>query len=190
MVTATWGHRLNPQNQTVVQGPVPRLCNRARTRFEDGRFRSSDQRQGNANAFFDVIEMGANTRETELTIRCRGRTSPAVGFVSRRAWCRESGSPRSREASESNPWLPTRSNLQILSHRRERWLANAGERDILSRESRLSRSTQSGCEADKERFESPDGTWTRVSLLRDRPGARLDRFVERTLASGVWQWRH
>ena len=46
----------------------------------------------------------------------RGRALPAVAFVSRRAWCRESGPPRSREASGSNPWPPTRTNLQILSH--------------------------------------------------------------------------
>ena len=36
--------------------------------------------------------------------------------MSRRAWCRESGPPRSREAFGSNPWPPTKRNLQILSH--------------------------------------------------------------------------
>jgi len=46
----------------------------------------------------------ARTPAYRLTSRERGRTSPAVAFVSRRAWCRESGSPRSREASGSNPW--------------------------------------------------------------------------------------
>jgi hypothetical protein len=37
-------------------------------------------------------------------------------LVSRRAWCRETGSPRSREASGSNPRFTAESNLQILSH--------------------------------------------------------------------------
>ncbi len=60
--------------------------------------------------------MGANTRQPGLTHRRRGRTLPPVAFVSRRAWCRESGPPRSREASGSNPWSPARTNLQILSH--------------------------------------------------------------------------
>lgn len=69
-----------------------------------------------ANAFSDVIEMGANTRQTGLTIRLRGRTLPTVTFVSRRAWCHESGPPRSREAFGSNPSPPTKTNLQILSH--------------------------------------------------------------------------
>jgi hypothetical protein len=36
--------------------------------------------------------------------------------MSRRAWCRESGPPRSRKAFRSNPSLPTKSNLWILFH--------------------------------------------------------------------------
>jgi hypothetical protein len=64
-------------------------------------------------------------------------------LVSRRAWCRETGSPRSREASGSNPWSPTGSNLQILSHALER-AANAGERETLCRANRQSCLIQSG----------------------------------------------
>jgi len=105
--------------------------------------------------------MGANTQQTGLTIRLRGRRLPAVTFVSRRAWCRESGSPRSREASGSNPRLPTESNLQILSHgRRLSANANAGEREMLFRANRRSRLIQSGCAVIKEHCKSPHGTRT------------------------------
>ncbi len=111
------------------------------------------------NAFSDVIEMGANTQQTELTIRLRRRASPAVAFVSRRAWCRESGPPRSREAFGSNPRPPTGSNLQILSHGHLP-SANAGERDRLGRVNRPSRLIQSGCAVIKEHCKSPSGTRT------------------------------
>ena len=37
-------------------------------------------------------------------------------LMSRRAWCVERRSPRSREAFGSNPWPPTKSNPRILSH--------------------------------------------------------------------------
>lgn len=57
-----------------------------------------------------------NARQTGFTIRPRGRSLPTVMFMFRRAWCHESGPPRSREASGSNPRPPTGSNLQILSH--------------------------------------------------------------------------
>ena len=111
------------------------------------------------SAFSDVIETGRNTQQTGLTIRLRRRALPAVAFVSRRAWCRESGSPRSREAFGSNPRLPTESNLQILSHGRC-LSANAGERDRLCRENRRSRLIQSGCAVIKEHCKSPHGTRT------------------------------
>lgn len=83
-------------------------------------------------------------------------------FVSRRAWCRESGPPRSREAFGSNPRRPTESNLQILSHG-DVPSANAGERDRLCRANRRSGLMQSGCEADKERLQSPNGTRTKAA---------------------------
>ena len=74
-------------------------------------------RQFGANASADFnFEMGMNTQQTGFTIRLRGRSLPTVTFVSRRAWCHESGPPRSREAFGSNPRSPTGSNLQILSH--------------------------------------------------------------------------
>ena len=127
--------------------------------------------QGNANAFSDFIEMGTNTRQTGLTIRLRGRSLPTVMFVSRRAWCRESGSPRSREASGSNPWSPTKSNLQILSHGSEVSLANAGERETLCRANRQSRPTQSGCAVNKEHCKSPGGTRTKATMANRVKGS-------------------
>jgi hypothetical protein len=60
--------------------------------------------------------MGMNARQTGFTIRLRGRSLPTVTFMFRRAWCHESGPPRSREAFGSNPRSPTGRNLQILSH--------------------------------------------------------------------------
>ena len=83
-------------------------------------------------------------------------------LMSRRAWCRESGSPRSREASESNPsTYQSKRNLQILSHGVERQLANMGERDMLSRENRLSRLIQSGC-GSSATSQSPHGARTKA----------------------------
>ena len=120
------------------------------------------QRQCVPSAVSGVIEMGANNQQTGLTIRLRRRALPAVAFVSRRAWCVERRSPRSREAFGSNPRLPTESNLQILSHGRC-LSANAGERDRLCRENRQSRLIQSGCEANKERLKSPHGTRTKAA---------------------------
>ena len=73
--------------------------------------------------------------------------------MSRRAWCQETGPPRSREASGSNPRLPTGSNRQILSHALSA-SANAGERETPAAEMRWVGLVQSGCEAFERRFKS------------------------------------
>lgn len=44
-----------------------------------------------------------NARQTGFTFQLRGRSLPTVTFMFRRAWCRESGPPRSREAFGSDP---------------------------------------------------------------------------------------
>ena len=106
----------------------------------EGTFRT----QGPAHAGSDFIEMGTNAREPGFTLRPRGRSLPPVRFVSRRAWCRESGLPRSREASGSNPRPPAGSNPQIRSHGNV-LSANAGEREMLCRANRRSRAIRSGC---------------------------------------------
>ena len=92
---------------------------------------------------------------TGLTAGKRGRSSPTVMSVSRRAWCRESGPPRSRGASGSNLWPPTRTNLRILSHGTKP-SANAGEREMLRRGIRRSRLVQSGC-GEEVLSQSPGG---------------------------------
>ena len=98
-------------------------------------------------------------------------------LASRRAWCVARRSPRSREAFGSNPSLPTKSNLQILSHG-HLLPANAGERDRLCRANRQSCLIQSGCEAHKERLKSPDGTRTKAA----RPNGCKARQVRGTCA--------
>ena len=112
--------------------------------------------------FSDFIETGTSAQQAELTIRLRRRDLPSVKLVSRRAWCRESGSPRSREASGSNPRLPTGSNHQILSHALSA-SANAGERDTPAAAKRWVGLVQSGCEAVARRFKSPGGTRTKAA---------------------------
>ena len=79
-----------------------------------------------------VIEMGIITRQTWLTTRLRGRALPAVTLMFRRAWCHESGSPRSREASKSNPvtnGVILRFDPMSCAQPR-----NGGERDMLGGE--------------------------------------------------------
>ena len=110
---------------------------------------------GNANADLDFIETGMDAQEPASPAGKRGRSSPTVTSVSRRAWCRESGPPRSREASGSKPWPPTRSNPQILSHG-SKPSANAGEREMLRRGIRRSRLVQSGC-GEEVLSQSPGG---------------------------------
>ena len=127
--------------------------------------------QGKANAFSDFIEMGANARQTGFTTRLRGRILPTVMFVFRRAWCRETGSPRSREASGSNPWSPAKSNLQILSHNRvlirSRMRANGKCSAVkLGRAGRL----KAGAKR-KERFQSPGGTRTQATMANRVKGS-------------------
>jgi len=68
--------------------------------------------------FSDQFELGVSARKAGFTIQQRRRRSPTVMLMSRRAWCQETGSPRSREAFQSNPPVTNRSViLKFLSHK-------------------------------------------------------------------------
>ena len=79
--------------------------------------------------FFDQFELGVSARKAGFTIQPRRRRLPTVMLMSRRAWCQETGSPRSREAFQSNPPVTNRSVILKFYLMNFAAFANAGERD-------------------------------------------------------------
>lgn len=103
-----------------------------------------------------------SAQQTGLTIRLRRRDHQPSCSCPVELDFHESGSSSSREASGSNPRLPTGSNHQILSHALSA-SANAGERDTPAAAKRWVGLVQSGCEAVARRFKSPGGTRTKAA---------------------------
>lgn len=114
------------------------------------------------------------------TNRRKGTALSAVAGMTRRAWCQETGPPRSRRASGRNAPSSTARNSRILLHALPR---KRGEWEKLPGRGRFCRVLGSGHAAKRVRggrraFPNPV-CGVRTKALRGNSGASLVRFVQR-----------
>ena len=125
-----------------------------------------------AHAIFDVVVIGADTRQTWLTTRLRGRSyQSSCQCPVERGATRVARHVRGRLSEVIPPYQ--RSNLRILSHN-EMGLVNAGERDTPVAEMQPVGPVQNGCVVPRSTANPPAGIGPKP---QGQSGARLDRFV-------------